>query len=96
MRNFTPPPFGYPPNPSFPPPIPQYPMQNHFPLQNYPGQNDQRIFEDMKSFYHQEFEKNRTYIMDECQNIIVNKFSKFYLKLFKAKRTRIPSEKIQC
>ena len=74
MRNFTPS-YPYSPNnPTFPPPLSQYPVQNHFPLQNYPGQNDQRILEDMKTFYHHEFEKNRTYIMEECQKIIVKAF----------------------
>jgi len=72
MRSFVP--ANYPTNtPVFLPQNVSYPMTTqHFPIQNYQNPNDnEKMLEDMKNFYHKEFEKNRTYILDECQNVIV-------------------------
>ena len=50
---------------------------------NYPVQNsyqNERNYEELKSFYQSEFERNRNLIMQECQNIIVK-----FLKCMKHK-----------
>ena len=47
-----------------------YPPSNYSYPNNYENSNENN-FEEMKSFYHKELEKNKKAIMDECQYIIV-------------------------